>query len=236
MLSKLIHHSVILALLMGVGCKTDTSSAAPIDQPEDPESPPKAIPMAEHFVQAEEIRDAIIAGRMQEARAPANWLLDNVTTEDMPVRWRDHVPKVRRNAKKIANAEELVDAAVAAGKLATACGDCHADIGVAIEAPERPLPLKDETKFAQMDRHAYAAERMWDGLIGPIDEAWNEGATMMRDAPLHGEAAPDLVKSLAAETHALATSAVDLLEKDRAETYSRIIITCAACHSIVDGP
>lgn len=236
MLSKLILHSVTLSLLMGVACKTDTSSAAPIDQPEDPESPPKAIPMGEHFVQAEQIRDAIIAGRMQEARAPANWLLENVTAEDMPVRWRDHVPKVRRNAKKIANAEEFKDAAMAAGKLASACGDCHADIGVTLKAAERPLPLKDETTFAQMDRHAYAAERMWDGLIGPVDSAWNEGAKMMRDAPLHGDAAPDLVKILAAETHALATSSVGLPQKDRAETYSRIIITCATCHSTVDGP
>jgi len=228
--TKYVFHCVMLAAALSVGCRGETSSAAPIDQPEDPESPPKAIPMAEHFVQAEEIRDAVIAGKLAETRNPANWLLENITAEDMPVRWRVHVPKVRRSAKKIAETESLEDAAIAAGKLAAACGECHADIGIAIAPPDRPSPLTDDTAFAQMGRHAYAAERMWDGLVGPIDEAWVEGATMMRDAPLHGDAAPDTVKELATQMHALATEAVEVSPGARGKAYGKIIATCAACH------
>ena len=231
-----VPHAALLALLLALGCKTDISSAAPVDQPEDPESPPKRIPMAEHFVQAEEIRDAVIAGRLDEVRAPASWLLENITAEDMPVRWRAHVPKVRRSAKRILEAEELAEAGAGAAELAAACGDCHEDIGVRMKAPQRPSPLQDDTTFAQMNRHAYAAQRMWDGLVGPLDDAWSEGATMMRDSPLHGDAAPEPILAIAADTHALATSAVDMAGRQRAEVYGEIVVRCAACHVVVDGP
>jgi hypothetical protein len=234
MLPKSALRHACLALLICAGCRTDRTSAAPVDQPEDPESPPQAVPMAEHFVQADEIRDALIAGDLDKAKTPANWLLENMVTEDMPVRWRAHVPKVRRAAKTIAEATELADATAAAGKLAAACGECHADIGVEMKPPHRSVPLNDDSAFAQMDRHGYAAERMWDGLIGPFDDAWSEGATLMRDAPLHGDAAPEPVMSLASAVHDLATSSVGLDANKRGERYGEIIASCAGCHTIIN--
>jgi mono/diheme cytochrome c family protein len=231
----LMHRHVLAAVLLCVACRTDKSSAAPVDQPEDPESPPKAMPMAEHFVQGEEIRIALIAGDLEKAKQPAQWLVDNLVTEDMPVRWRAHVPKVKRNAKKIVDATEIVDAAKAAGKLGEACGECHADIGIQLSPPDRPTPLKDDTTFAQMDRHSYAAERLWDGLVGSMDDAWTEGATLMRDAPLHGDAAPEPVMTLAASVHDLATSSLELKPADRGERFGEIISTCATCHGLTKG-
>jgi hypothetical protein len=76
---------------------------------------------------------------------------------------------------------------------------------------------------------------MWDGLIGPFDDSWKEGATLMRDAPLHGDAAPEPVMNLAAGMHELATGSIELDAKDRAERYGEIITTCAGCHRVLEG-
>ncbi len=229
MLRKAIVPAVLL--LAALSCRTDTASQVPIDQPEDPESPRNPMPMGEHFVQAEQIRDAVIAGDLRGVRTPANWLLENVIAEDVPVRWKVHVPAVRRAAKTIAEDEDMNAVAVAAGRLAESCGDCHQDIGITVHPPERADPLKDDTAFAQMGRHAYAAELMWDGLVGPLDEAWNEGSTMMAEAPLYGDAAPESVTALADEMHALANEAVEKTGNARAKAYGKIIGTCAGCHT-----
>ena len=228
-----MQRAIVMALFVLVGCRPE-GTAAPIDQPEDPESPPKAVPMGDHFVQAGEIRDSLIAGELRYTKEPAQWLVDNLVTEDMPVRWRPHVPSVKRAAKQVVAAETIPDAAEAAGKLAAACGECHEATGVQPKPPERRKPLEDETTFAQMDRHAYAAERMWDGLIAPDEEAWKEGATIMGDAPLQGDAAPESVASLATELHSLAKAAVDLKPNARAKTYGAVIASCAACHNQLD--
>ena len=218
-------------VLLALGCRTDKQSAAPIDQPKDPESPPVATPMAEHFIQAEQIRDALIAGELEETREPAQWLIDNLIAEDVPVRWRPHVPDVRSAAETVVNAGSIAEAAAAAGLMAQECGECHEAVDIKVAAADRPTPLSDPSAFAQMDRHAWAAERMWDSLIGPHDDAWVEGATMMRDAPLHGDTAPEPVTALADQVHSLADAAVELPAKDRAEHYGNLITTCAGCHT-----
>lgn len=224
-----------LAMLACLGCRTDQGSAAPIDQPEDPESPPSQFPMSEHFVQSEQIRNALILGELDDAREPAQWLIDNLITEDVPVRWRPHVPDVRKAAELVVEAQSIAQAAAAAGLMAHECGECHDAIGVDVTPAERPTPLKDDTTFAQMDRHAWAAERMWDGLIAPRDDVWVEGATMMRDAPLHPSVAPEPITSLGAQVHTLAEAAIDLPAADRAEQYGKIITTCAGCHTQLEA-
>ena len=224
-----------LAVIACLGCHPDRGSAAPIDQPEDPESPPTQFPMSEHFVQSEQIRNALIHGELEDAREPAQWLIDNLVTEDVPVRWRPHVPDVRRAAELIVEAQSIAEAAAGAGRMAHECGECHEAIGVAVAPTERPTPLEDDTTFAQMDRHAWAAERMWDGLIGPHDDIWVEGATLMRDAPLHPSVAPEPITSLGAQVHTLAEAAIELPADDRAEQYGKIITTCAGCHAQLES-
>lgn len=223
--------ALLLVLVACLGCRADRGSAAPIDQPEDPESPPSQFPMAEHFVQSEQIRNALIAGELENTREPAQWLIDNLTSEDVPVRWRPHVPDVREAAQVVLEAQSIAQAAAGAGRMAHACGECHEAVGVEVAPAERPVPLDDDTTFAQMDRHAWAAERMWDGLIAPRDDVWVEGATLMRDAPLHASVAPEPITSLGAQVHDLAEAAIELPVGDRAEQYGKIITTCAGCHT-----
>lgn len=220
--------------MLAVACKS--TATPPVSQPTDPESPPAAVPMAEHFIKVSVIKDAVIQGDLAATKDPAQWLLDNVVAEELPVRWRPHVPPVRRAAKQVIDANDLETAAAATGELAAACGACHADIGVQLAPTDANDPLKDDTAFAQMGRHAWAADRMWDGLIGPSDAAWNKGASMLSEAALHGDAAPKEVAGLAVYVRQLGEKGAAEPELDkRAEHYSKLIETCATCHQQLKG-
>ena len=90
-----------------------------------------------------------------------------------------------------------------------------------------------------MIRHLWAADRLWEGLVGPSEEAWRAGALAM--AETQAELASEFRASSAAgrigafleEVSLLAKEAVDAegLE-DRADVYGRLLGTCDRCHSV----
>jgi cytochrome c553 len=86
-----------------------------------------------------------------------------------------------------------------------------------------------------MDRHAWAADRMWEGLIAPSDAAWHEGvselATVPSKAPKEQPAlAPEFVRELR-EVRALGAEARRAHDASgRAALYARVLTTCAGCH------
>jgi cytochrome c553 len=217
--------------ILAIGLVCACHPAPPVDQPNDPEAPVDPAPMAEHFLKVIDIKDAVIAGDLERTRVPAQWLIDNVVTEDLPVRWHAHVPEVHRAAKAVIAAETLEAAGSATADLGAACGGCHAGMGLDLTPTEAPDPLQDDTKFAQMMRHSWAADRLWDGLVGPSDAAWVSGTKVLREAPLHGDAAPEQVAGLAQRVYAISHQAAAATAlPERASVYAELISTCAACH------
>jgi cytochrome c553 len=195
-------------------------------------------PYAEdHFTQANTVRDAVTAGDLDALRAPARWLAAHELSETLPEAWKPHVAAMQRAAGQAVMAETIDAAAAATASMAQACGTCHVELGGPKFTGLSPAG-EESSVVADMRRHLWAADRMWEGLIGPSDTAWQAGAAALADAPLHPEAmAHD--KTLPKEDFDLAAQAHEIgakggTEKDaakRAELYGRYLGTCAPCHT-----
>jgi hypothetical protein len=91
-----------------------------------------------------------------------------------------------------------------------------------------------------MLRHQWAAEQMWDGLIGPSEARWNDGIAELAEAPLVQDeilanATPTpAIAELAADVHALGDEGRKATTwEQRAAIYGRLLGTCAACHAAI---
>jgi cytochrome c553 len=87
-----------------------------------------------------------------------------------------------------------------------------------------------------MASHQWAAARMWEGLIGPSDDRWLEGArTMARSrTTIIAESGELGIADDAARTRLLAERATRLGDPDeRATLYGEMLATCAHCHHAI---
>jgi cytochrome c553 len=196
--------------------------------------------MHEHLDQVGAIKAAVIAGRLEDVREPANWL----ATHEEPARLPS-VEEMRRYAARAAAAENLVAAAAAVSEIARTCGDCHLASGVAVLMGYSAPPSRDEQSLTtQMQRHLWAADRMWAGLIGPSDAAWKQGASILAEVKL---AASDIVvegeqqteiTDLTRRARRLGTQASQAASvESRSVLYGEFLSLCATCHSLTGaGP
>jgi cytochrome c553 len=136
-------------------------------------------------------------------------------------------------------------AATAVSQMARICGDCHLAYGVQLEFGYDSLPSEDlEDVVTHMQRHLWAVDRLWEGLIGPSDRAWNRGADMLVDEPL----TPDDV-TITIEQHAEISnitrrihapggiSAATVTPDARSGLFGEVLGLCAGCHVMLGrGP
>jgi hypothetical protein len=88
-----------------------------------------------------------------------------------------------------------------------------------------------------MIRHLWAADRMWEGLVGPSDEAWTAGAQALdRDwaegrSLIRAAADSEATVGLIGRIRALGHEALDTrVPKARAAVYAELLRTCNGCH------
>jgi hypothetical protein len=93
-----------------------------------------------------------------------------------------------------------------------------------------------------MRRHLWAADRLWEGLIGPSDERWRVGAQVLRDAALYTDALTqdvakyEQVTKLAWTVHEIGARADITRDRHaRSELYGQLLGTCARCHEILQA-
>jgi len=198
--------------------------------------------MQAHFDAIVAIRDRLIAGDLDSARMHARWILEN-ESEPGIASWQAYVAEIQEWASGVVNASGIEPAAAAGAELARACGHCHAgnavppDLGAA-----EPPPAGASGRVPHMQRHQWAAERMWEGLIGPSEARWNAGVAELAEAPLasdeilaHESAGPRITE-LAAQVHALGEQARGIPATawdTRSALYGRFLSTCAACHQAI---
>jgi hypothetical protein len=97
-----------------------------------------------------------------------------------------------------------------------------------------------------MQRHQWAMDRLWEGLIGPSDAAWTRGTAELAEEALHAADLSDSVtaseanelENIAREVHELGAAGVGLTSlNDRSQVYGRILGLCADCHTRIGrGP
>lgn len=227
------------AVPSATAAKADSSPAEQRQQM----TPSVAKHMKDHFTRGSEIRNAVIAGELATAKKHAQWMAEHQLSEDLPDDWKPHVIALQDAAKQVLDATDLDAAAKYAAQMSRACGSCHAKLG----GPEFKLgqaPAGGSGPGAHMQRHQWAAERMWDALTVPSEEAWQKGAELMADAPLTPEvlqgaqSVPSATTELAKEVHDLAEAARADRHPDKWQAaYGRFLATCAECHQTLHrGP
>ena len=199
--------------------------------------------MHDHHDAVIKIQRAVIAGSLEDTREPARWLVEHESPVGLPAAWTEHVDAMRAAARDTLNAQDVTSAASATSRLGVACGGCHVanNVTVEFEAVKRPSD-KGKAK-PHMDRHQWAADRMWEGLIGPSRTSWSRGANLLFEAPMNpealgGEAGDDALLGMARRIHQLAGNATTVSEPaEMAPIYAEFLANCATCHiSLGEGP
>ena len=228
-----------------VACR-DEQPAPPTPVPSAP--PVAAAPVAapetlkqhmwKHFSAISQLQRAIARGNLDETKELARWI---ATHAEAPQEgWETYLDQLHAAALEVADAKDLPTAASRAARLVRACSRCH-QAREAVVAFAWELPPDDGPALqVQMKRHQWAAARLWDGLVGPSDELWNEGAGVLATAHLDtvqaagGGPTRGDVSALAAHVREIAVRAVDLKDTDeRAQLYGELLSTCAGCHQLV---
>jgi cytochrome c553 len=212
-----------------------------VESKKDPVTPAAPSPerqrllagMRDHYEIVAELEQAVIEGKLERVHERASSFAVDPLHET--VQGAEHVLRMKAAARDAAAAENLEQAAAAVTTMAGACGGCHHALDVVPVLP--PLPELDQgrTPKAAMHRHAWAADRMWEGLVVPSEERWIQGTSMFSFAPgceSGDERKPrDERETLCHRVRALGGRAhVTEAWPERLEIHARLLATCAACH------
>ena len=154
----------------------------------------------------------------------------------MPAHWEEYVTAMRAAARDLLNAEDLASAANATSRLGLACGNCHTGNNVTVEFEADRRPSDKEDSRSHMRRHQWAADRMWEGIIGPSDASWSRGANLLFESPMNpqglgAEPGNEAVLGMARRVHQLAANATTVSDPTgRADIYAEFLANCATCH------
>jgi len=219
----------IAAISCGGGQASD-SSPAPTAAPAKSSVSDR---MHENFAIIDEMRKAVVRGELREAQRQAKELGGRLKNSDYPDDWKEHLQKVRSAVWAANGASDLATFASYTARAGRACGDCHVALELDIlSGPIEPAKGADEPMADFMVRHRWAAERLWDGLVGPAEQSWKLGAEeLAKVAPLATESMPVAMKSLAHQLGEIAERTRVVAERgERTETVGLFLSACASCH------
>ena len=203
--------------------------------------------MHEHLGRISTIKSFIIMGNLDGVREPAVWLAEHKSVPGLPDNYRPFVDMMRGYAREVAAAPDLQSAAISVSAMARTCSNCHLanDVSLAFGFDTEPEGWADT--ISHMQRHQWGVDRMWEGLIGPSDAAWNRGADMLVDVPLQpvevatestSEADAAKVEKIARRVHSFGSqSAKSATPDQRSDLFGEVLGLCAECHTTLGaGP
>ena len=216
----------ITLLLAAAGSCRPTPPTSP--SPED--APAVRFEMDEHYMDVWAIKDAVVDGELDTVAELAERLAAREREADHPSSWDPHVQHVVTHAEALTKGDDLGVAASGVAQLGAACGGCHSDLGVQVTFDDTVEPdMDDDSSAASMQRHQWAVDRMWEGLVGPSDWAWEHGAELIVHAPGCAETPDGPGCAAMATLGPQAVAAAD--ENARVDVYGKLLGTCAACHA-----
>ncbi len=203
--------------------------------------------MHEHLARITTIKANVIMGNLDGVRAPAAWLADHDAVVGLPANFEPYVDLMRGFAREVLNASDLNSAGKSVSKMARTCGDCHVVNHVQLEFGYDQMPAEWADTISHMQRHQWAADRLWEGLIGPSDVAWSRGTAMLVDVPLLSDKVMDettdgvdsgVFNEIAGRLHLLGGQGSNARSLNaRSELYGEILGLCADCHTMLGrGP
>ncbi len=197
--------------------------------------------MHEHWERVTQIQAALIRGDLAAVREPAEYLATHPTPATLPGQWEEYVGSMRAAARAAAEAKDFAAAATATSLMGNTCGRCHVDSGIDVRFDIADPPGFEMDTTSHMLRHQWAADRMWEGLVGPSEPAWSRGVDAMLEAPLTphelkgGGDQPEKIKKMARRVHQLAGNAMMAVDgNEKAEIYAEFLANCADCHTALN--
>ena len=200
------------------------------------------VHMQEHFEKASEVHAAVLRGDLDAAREPAGWIMEHQPIDGSPPTWDPYVETLRGAADQVRQAADLQTAAMATSVMVQTCGNCHVALSEGVTFSASPTPPSDPSTVSHMQRHNWAAERMWEGLAIPSQEAWSQGIQSLaelslRPASLTADSTLDpQVAALADRVHDLGEEGAQAVSwRARTSVYGRLISTCGSCHQLLQS-
>lgn len=189
------------------------------------------------------IKAAVISGNLEGVRSPATWLAEHKAPSEFPEEWVRYETEMRRFANQAASADDLETAAAAISEIGRTCGDCHIASGIVVSFGYANQPPPDQSgTITQMQRHLWAADRMWAALIGPSDAAWDSGTEMLTQVNLSATQLTQdprqrpRVEELLDEARAVGErGARTTTSAARTNLYGQFLSSCANCHRVTGG-
>lgn len=192
--------------------------------------------MSDHWTDAAAARDAVVQGDLAAANRAGGKLAAGLPIEALPAELSAYQDELATATKRVQAATNLADAGVGVGKMAQACGRCHNAAGAVLDVPDPVPPEQIDGIKGEMAVHAWAAEKLWLGMIRPSDADLRDAVAvisspgLVHDDPKVSQAAAELD----AGVHELA-AAVQEDVSARGERYGQLLTTCATCHLLRPG-
>ncbi|WP_236520009.1 hypothetical protein [Sandaracinus amylolyticus] len=225
-----------MVTLLVVGCEGGaTSEPLAVAAPEHASADTRRAHMHERFESIDVARSALQRGDLAATRTIASTIAFRMPI-DLPPPVRVHGDAVPRRALALSAAEDLDTASAAFAQLVGTCGACHEAAGATWAWQETPIPEGEDLE-PRMQRHAWANERMWEALLTRDPERFDRAASVLAEAPLSGDIAPDEERpaGLREIEERLRDAARDVASAttmdERVTIYGRIVATCGACHA-----
>lgn len=235
------------ALMVVIGCGEESREKVPQPATTETPAPVRDRPSEVEMVAAMEAHyevvilahDALLQGDLERFRSQLALALDRSLPATSPEAWLPFHEKLRDAARGGANVADLDGAASTLAEVVLACGTCHAALGT---GPIYPTPAPDDGDTiveSAMREHQWATERLWEGVTGPWDDAWERGANSLAASQTFADANPDLILTdeLQRRDQALreigAEAALTTELDERAALYGRLLATCGGCHQLI---
>jgi hypothetical protein len=196
--------------------------------------------MHENFDLLRAVERLLVRGKLDEAQHLAAGIAQAPDEPGMST-FAAQATRVRERAAAVASAPGVEEALRREARLAGACAGCHNDAAILPEFRSWPTaPADKPTVEARMARHLWATDRMWEGIVGGVDEPWRAGLDVLASTPLPFSALQGDRPLLARQLQQLADTArkrgkTDGID-DRVRAYGEMLVTCAACHTTKAGP
>lgn len=188
--------------------------------------------MARNFGDLQDIQRLLVANKLEDARARA-FLLTQPPRDDGLTLLAAESQAVEDAAAALVQAASVSDACRLTARVAQACAGCHVHVPRLVRptpAPEEPSP--EPSLEVRMQRHQWAADRLWEGVVMGDERRWRQGLEVLAMRPVPMPKGDGLAHRL----QAMAVDSLGRLEQQsdtyvtRAQAYGEMLVTCAACH------
>ncbi|MGW8268278.1 MAG: hypothetical protein ACWGSQ_18065 [Longimicrobiales bacterium] len=221
--------ALLLAGIVAAGCSWSTGRGQT-----------ETTPMHGRFSRTVDIQTGVVLGDLERAKAAAAWIATQDGSGDFPTGTEAYQDRLRSRAGLIAMDQELESAALHTAEIAAVCGDCHLATGGGPRFVIGSEPNEGSTPARRMIRHLWAADRMWEGLVGPSSETWmagigvlNEGVEGLEGVVQSSDAPEEARRYLADLRHLAEEGGTATTQEARASIYGRLLATCYGCHRSV---